>query len=74
LFPPKFKKRLVYSETSLTVASTSGSSNSYFFSANGLFDPNTTGTGHQPMGFDQMMLMYEQYTVFASKITVEFIN
>jgi len=74
LFPPRFKKNLVYSEVALSQASTAGSSASYFFSANGLFDPNITGGGHQPMGFDQMMLMYEQYTVLSSKITVQAIN
>lgn len=46
----------------------------YIFTANGLYDPNITGTGHQPMGFDQMMLFYEHYTVTLSKITVNFYN
>lgn len=74
LFPPRFKKNLVYVETGLTVTGTTGLVGNYFFSANGMFDPNVTGTGHQPMGFDQMMLMYEQYTVTSSKITVTYIN
>lgn len=39
------------------------------FSANGLYDPNVTGTGHQPMGFDQMMTLYNHYEVIGSKIT-----
>jgi hypothetical protein len=47
-----------------------GNSASYFFSANGIFDPNITGTGHQPMGFDQMMLFYEQATVVRSTVTI----
>lgn len=45
-----------------------------FFSANGAYDPDVTGTGHQPMGFDTMMLYYEQYCVVRSKITVTFVN
>lgn len=44
------------------------------WSANGLFDPDITGTGHQPIGFDQMMAVYEHYTVIRSKITCTFIN
>jgi len=40
------------------------------FSANGLFDPDISGTGHQPMGFDQMMLSYNHYTVTGAKITL----
>lgn len=46
----------------------------YVFTANGLYDPNITGTGHQPMGFDQLMLFYEHYTVTSAKITVNFYN
>lgn len=41
-------------------------------SANGLFDPDITGVGHQPRGFDQFMLMYDHYTVVGAKITVTF--
>jgi len=74
LFPPRFTKRLVYVETGLTVTGISGLAGNYFFSANGMFDPNVTGTGHQPMGFDQMMLMYNHYTITASKITVTGVN
>jgi hypothetical protein len=74
LFPPRFRKRLMYCENALTVTSNTGLVASYFFAANGLYDPNVTGTGHQPMGFDEMMSMYEQYTVLSSKITVHYIN
>jgi len=74
LYPPRFRTRVVYSEVALTLSSTAGSCNSYFFSCNGLFDPNTTGTGHQPMGFDQLMLSFEQYTVVASKVTFQCLN
>jgi hypothetical protein len=56
-----------YEGVSLTA---SGSVGGYVFSANGLFDPNITGTGHQPMGFDQIMLSYEHYTVTRARINV----
>lgn len=39
------------------------------FSANGLYDPDWTGTGHQPMGFDEMMNLYSYYRVLWAKIT-----
>lgn len=51
-----------------------GAAGGYVFTANGLYDPNITGVGHQPMGFDQMMLFYEHYTVTKAKITVNFYN
>lgn len=62
--------RLPYYETQLSLSSTAGAVATYNFSANGVYDPNITGTGHQPMGFDTLMLYYEQATVVSSKITV----
>lgn len=50
----------------------SGNAINYVYSANGIFDVNITSTGHQPMGFDQMMLLYEQATVLSSTIVVRF--
>ena len=40
------------------------------FRANSLFDPDYSGTGHQPRGFDQLMVYYDHYRVLGSKITV----
>jgi len=74
LFPASTRRRLFYHEHDLGFTVTSGVPSGYVFSANGMFDPNITGTGHQPLGFDQMMLLYEQYTVVASKITVNLLN
>lgn len=44
------------------------------FAANGLWDPNISGIGHQPIGFDQLMAMWFKYTVVSAKITVVFHN
>ncbi len=41
------------------------------FTANGLFDPDITGTGHQPRGFDQFMALYDKYVVVSSSITLK---
>ncbi|AYP28840.1 MAG: putative capsid protein [Circoviridae sp.] len=51
-----------------------GTADGHVFSANGLYDPDITGTGHQPGGFDQLMAMYDQYTVIGAKISVDFYN
>jgi len=40
--------------------------------ANSVFDPNLSGVGHQPMGFDQWSQIYERYVVCGSKINVQF--
>lgn len=46
----------------------------YRFRANSLFDPNRTGVGHQPRGFDQISPMYEHYTVIGAKLTATFMS
>lgn len=43
---------------------------SHVFSANGLYDPDLTGVGHQPGNFDKWMTVYDHYQVLGSKITV----
>lgn len=43
---------------------------SHIFSANGLHDPNITGTGHQPRGYDQLMTMYRHYEVLEALIEI----
>lgn len=72
LYPVSKRISLAYYEFALSVTTGVGTAGNYVFSANGCYDPNITGTGHQPMGFDQMMTLYDQYTVVGAKITVNF--
>lgn len=51
-----------------------GTAATHVFSANGLYDPDITGTGHQPIGFDQLMALYDHYTVIGAKIRCYFNN
>lgn len=44
------------------------------FRCNGMYDPNETGSGHQPRFFDEMSSFYDRYRVIGSKISVKFIN
>jgi len=44
------------------------------YSANSLFDPNRTGVGHQPRGFDQIMTMYDHYVVTGCRMTAILCN
>jgi hypothetical protein len=71
LFPARSVKTLRYS-TNIQLASSGGVPNTYVFRANDLFDPDATGTGHQPMGFDQMMVQYNHFCVTKAKIKVIF--
>jgi len=58
---------------SRVVNGTTGALGTYVYSANGLFDPNITGTGHQPYGFDQMIAYYTKAVVERSSIAIEVI-
>jgi len=69
-----FKTTLPYFENGIEINPGLAGTAWYNFSANGLYDPNVTGTGHQPLGFDQLMLMYDHYTVIGAKITVTVVN
>lgn len=44
----------------------------HFFRANSLFDPDFTGTGHQPMTYDMWTTLYNHYTVVGAKCTATF--
>lgn len=44
------------------------------FRANSVFDPDQTGVGHQPLGFDEACLWYNHYRVLGAKIKVTVLN
>lgn len=52
------------------LTSTAGSQPQGSFSCNGMYDPDISGTGHQPMYFDQLAAIYNHYTVVKSTIVV----
>lgn len=54
-----------------TLTSTSGVQNNQLFKANGLHDPDTSGSGHQPMYYDQLLALYDHWTVIGSKIVCQ---
>lgn len=39
-----------------------------------LFDPDRTGSGHQPLFFDEMGAIYKQYRILGAKCKVRFVN
>jgi len=68
---PRLITRLKYaSQFGSGIALTAGVLYDYQFSLNGLYDPDITSTGHQPYGFDQLMLVYNNYRVFATSWVV----
>lgn len=70
-----FKYKTRYYDRALTLTTgTSGTAAYHIFSVNGLYDPDITGVGHQPLGFDELMNMYDHYTVIGARIRVDFQN
>lgn len=56
----------------ITLTPGTGTSAVHVFSANGLYDPDISGVGHQPRGFDQVMALYDHFVVLGAKITLQF--
>lgn len=57
---PRTIVRLKYHEN----FASDGTTFDYVWNLNSLFDPNRTGTGHQPYGYDQYTALYARYRVF----------
>jgi len=68
--PKSMTVKLKYYEA-LSLNAVGGGTSVNVFSANGCYDPNITGTGHQPRGFDQYMAFYQKGCVTSSKVTVK---
>jgi len=68
--PPYRTSMLTYYESGLSLNPSTGSTATWVFRANDLFDPNLSGTGKQPMNFDQWMTLYGRATVLWSQIEV----
>lgn len=72
-YPKSMLMRLRY-VTSVVVDCPANSLADHLFRCNGMYDPDQTGIGHQPLGFDQAMSIYDHYTVVGAKIKVSLQN
>lgn len=70
--PLKFLTKMRYTTTTELNPSTGTLASVQVYRANGLYDPDVTGVGHQPRGFDQLMLLYDHFIVLGANITVRF--
>lgn len=64
--------KLTYTDK-IELSPAGGSTNYYTFRANGPYDPDYSGTGHQPRYWDLVTPGWKEYTVLGSKITVQFL-
>ncbi len=69
--PPFVDVKLVYSDLTTVAGITFGDRT---FALNGLFDPNISGVGVQPTGFDQWMAIYNRYCCFSATLVAEYYN
>jgi len=68
VMPERIRVRLPYSSW---LSGTSGANTVLEqVRGNGAYDPDSTGVGHQPNGFDQWAAFYQKYRVLGSRITV----
>lgn len=67
--PDRLYVKLKYREQ-LSFGQASGNLADNVYRGNSLFDPDLTGTGGQPLGFDQWAAFYASYTVLASECKV----
>lgn len=57
--PQRYITKMKYSET-ITTSAVFGA---YAMNLNSLWDPNSSGVGHQPYGYDQLAVLYNRYRV-----------
>lgn len=71
IVPDRVRVNLTYSDYNYVLTSTTGSYAEFLFKGNSAFDPDQTGAGHQPLGYDQWKAFYNRYRVWYSTIKVD---
>lgn len=74
-FRSNYRQILPYVSLFTATASSLGTIGNGVYCINGLYDPDVGGTGHQPLGFDQLCpAIYNNYIVHACKWTMRVYN
>lgn len=72
--PAMLRTRLIYADNGYSLNPGLGTAAVQIFSGNGCWDVDISGVGHQPAGFDQLMVLYKDYTVLQSSIKATLYN
>ncbi len=72
--PKTLVRKLRYVTRTSIDAGAVGAASNLWIRANGMFDPEVAIGGHQPLGFDQYMALYDHFKVVKSKISVTFLQ
>lgn len=68
---PRSQQNLVVTMRYSGLRTITGVTSAHVSAMNGLYDPDVTGVGGQPVGFDQWMSLYSRYTVIHSSIVCQ---
>lgn len=74
VFPRRMITRFKYTDTVQMAIDYANGNTVYYFNLNGLYDPDGSGTGHQPYGFDEAMALYSRYRVYKCTWHIAFPN
>lgn len=71
--PDRLRTKLWYDflQYPLMAAASSGALN---IGGNDAYDPDRSGSGHQPMGFDQLTSIYDRYVVTGSRVRITLLS
>lgn len=72
-FPIKHTCKLRYTEV-ISLNASAGANSTYSFRCNNIYDPDATGTGHQPRHYDILQEVYDYYCVRGMKITAKVVG
>lgn len=64
--------KLHYSDYGTVNPGVGGIASSITFNLSSIYDPNVSGAGHQPLGHDQLALLFERYQVWKVDFHIEF--
>lgn len=71
VFPDRLYTTLVYQDYINATPANGSTAETYLWHGNSIYDPYITGTGHQPRYHDTFSVIYDNYIVHASKISVK---
>ncbi len=74
LVPSAYVTQLAWPSQIGLIEAALGVGDFHTYALTNLFDPDYTGAGNQPIGFDQVSTMYNRFRVMSVRIVLEFAN
>jgi hypothetical protein len=72
--PINQRHTLAFADRRQLTEPTVGAGVNYTYTLNGMFDPNITGAGAQPVGFDPISAMFQRYRVVGVRFQITVVN